>query len=220
MPPSVTATQGFPACQTGTWQPGTHRGTASTGEAARADAELGSPGSSGQARLARLLRDAVTATERSWRGMPGQEGRDHSVLALASALGDLSVFCTRLSACSRMHAMSDPTPRAFTRAALVHTAASFVHQASLVLTDAVADVRQDSQTLSAAPIRQAARHAVDSWQPAVTVDEQALELLAETLSALASGAGALAASTAGPMAAALTGVQAFVGAAAAQFRAA
>jgi hypothetical protein len=220
MPSSAAAAQGFPACQAGIQQPGTHRGTTRASEAGSAEAGLGSPGASCQARLAGLLRDAATASERNWRGTRSQEERDLSVLALAAALGDLSVFCTRLSACSRLHAMNEPTPQAFTRAALVHAATRFVHQAWLVLPDAAAGAGDDWQATPADPVQQAARHAADWWQPAAAVDEQALELLAEAMSALASGAGALAASTAGPVAADLAGVQACTEAAARQLRAA
>jgi hypothetical protein len=50
------------------------------------------------------------------------EDRDLAVLALPAPLGDLRVFCARLSACCRLHAMNEPSPRAFARAALVHGA--------------------------------------------------------------------------------------------------
>jgi hypothetical protein len=218
MPPSAAA-PGFPAYRAVTQQGG-YREAASPGEARSAEAVPGSPGASCQARLAGLLRDAATATERSWRGILGQEELDLGVLGLAAALGDLSVLCARLSACSRLQAMSEPVPRAFARAALVHTAATMLRQAWLALLDATPGIREDWQASAAGTMQLAARRALEWWQPAATVDDQALELLAEAIGALASGVGALADSTAGPLGRVLAGVQACVAAAAGQLRAA
>jgi hypothetical protein len=218
MPPSAAAL-GFPAYGAGT-QHGMYGVPDSASEAGSPEAVPGSPGASCQARLAGLLRDAATATQRSWRKVPSQEELNRGVLGLAAALGDLSVLCARLSACSRLHAMSEPVPRAFARAALVNAAATMLHQAWLALLDAAPGMREDWRASAAGTMQLAARRALEWWQPAATVDDQALGLLAEAMGALAGGVGALADSTAGPLGRVLAGVQACVGAAAGQLRAA
>jgi hypothetical protein len=154
---------------------------------------------------------------RNWQQASSTEDRDLAMLALTAALGDLRVFCARLSACCRLHAMNEPSPRAFARAALVHGATPFLHQAWLALSDAGSGVvGHDRQGLPAAPIQQAARDSVTLWQPATTVDQQALGLLADAMDALASAVGALVGDATQP----LVAVHACIRAAAGQLRAA
>jgi hypothetical protein len=199
MPPS--ATQGLPGRRAGTPRPSAHPQSASTSHAG----------------LAGALRDAARETERSWHQALSHEDRDLAVLALTATLGDLRVFCARLSACCRLHAMNEPSPRAFARAALVHGAAPFLYQASRVLSDTGSGVVGHArQGLPAAPIQQAARDSVAQWQPAATVDQQALELLADAMDALASAVGALVVGATQP----LVAVHACIRAAAGQLRAA
>lgn len=154
---------------------------------------------------------------RNWHQASSYEDRDLAMLALTATLGDLRVFCARLSACCRLHAMNEPSPWAFARAALVHGATPFLYQAWLALSDTgsgvVGHVRQG---LQAAPLQQAARDSVTQWQPAAIVDQQALESLADAMDALASGVGALAGDATQP----LVAVQACIRAAAGQLRAA
>jgi hypothetical protein len=169
------------------------------------------------ARLASLLRDAARATERNWNKVPSRTDPNLAALALTATLEDLRVFCTRLSACCRLHAMNEQTPSAFARAALVHSAACFLHQAWLVLSDTGISVTGHAGHGSPAdPIEQAARECVAQWQPAATVDPQVLELLADAIGVLASTVGMLADSTAQSLGA----VHACVRAAAGQLRAA
>lgn len=217
MPQSAVGRQGIPAEQARTPQPGPYPGTVSTGQGRTARVATGSLHVPCHTRLAGLLRDAAKATELNWCEMSSQEDRDLGVPALAAALGDLHIFCTRLSACSRLHAMNEPTPHAFARAALVHGASCFLHQAWFVLSDTGTSVTGHVwQSPLAAPIEQAARDSVAQWQPAATVDQQALELLADAMGALARGVGALVGHAAQPLGA----VHACVSAAAGQLRAA
>jgi hypothetical protein len=175
---------------------------------------LGAPS---HVRLASLLRDAAKATERRWHQASSHEDRDLAMLALAAALGDMRLFCTRLSACSRLHAKNEQTPQAFAQAALVHGAASFLHQAWLVLSETGTGVTGHvGQRPAAAPIQQAAWDCAAQWQPAATIDQHVLELLADAMSTLASAIGALAGHVAQPLGA----VHACVRAAAGQLRAA
>jgi hypothetical protein len=158
------------------------------------------------------------AIEQRWRGIPSREGSDLDLPALEAALGDLRIFCTWLSECCRLHAMSDQAPEAFARAALVHAAARFLHQAWMVLPGAGAWTGQDrwEDGRPAGLVPHVARRALARSRPTATVDEEALELLAEASSALASGAGGLAGQAPGPLPAA----QACISAAAGQLRAA
>lgn len=164
-----------------------------------------------------LLHDAVKAIEHRWRGAPAREDGDLDLFALEASLGDLRIFCTWLSECCRLHAMSNRAPEAFGRAALVHTAARFLHQAWMILPGAGACTgREPWENAHAGLVPHGARRVVVRSQPTAAVDEEALGLLAEASSALASGAGALAGQVPGP----LPAVQACISAAAGQLRAA
>jgi hypothetical protein len=171
----------------------------------------------GHARPVGMPRDATMAAEHGWWPMSAEEDCELDVCTLEVALRDLRVFCTRLSACSRLRTMSEQTPQAFARAALVHSAVSFLHQAWLVLSDTGIGITMHAgQRPLATPVQQAARDCVAQWQPAAAVDQQTLELLADSTGALASAVGALACHAAEPLGA----VHACIRAAANQLRAA
>jgi hypothetical protein len=167
-------------------------------------------------RLASVLRDAARATEHSWHQASSDEDRDLAVLALTAALGDLSVFGARLSACARLHAMNESSAQAFAGAALVHGAACFLQQAWLVVSDVGTGVTGYAEQSPDAPIQQAARDSVAHCQPAATVDQQVLELLADAMDALASAVSALPGHATEP----LVAVHACIRGAAGQLRAA
>jgi hypothetical protein len=207
MPPSAASGQGMPGDPSRTLQPGPYPCTADGSSHAPPDAGLSG-----------VLRDAVKAIEHRWRGMPGGEGGGLDLAALEAALGDLRVFCTWLSECCRLHAVSDPAPEVFAQAALVHAAARFLHQAWMTLagTRACTGCGPWEAGSPAGLGAHDARRAVARLRPAADVDEEALELLAGASSALAGGAGALAGEAPGL----LPAVQASIRAAAGQLRAA
>jgi hypothetical protein len=142
--------------------------------------------------------------------------RELGALAVAATLGAAQVLCAQLSACARLQAMIEPTPQGRARAAFLHAAARFLRQACLVL-DPRAD-KNESRDPATRLIHREADHPVACLPPAALIDEQAM--LAEALSALASQSAALAAQAAGPMAVVLRSIQACIGAAAGQLRAA
>jgi hypothetical protein len=160
------------------------------------------------------LRDAAMAADRSWRQALSHEDRMLAMPALAATLGELSVFCTRMSACSRLHAMNESSSQGFARAAFVHGAACFLQQAWLAISDAGTDATGYAGQSPDAPLRQAAPDCVAQWQPAATVDQEALELLADATDALASAVSALPDPPAQPLAV----VHACIRAAAGQLR--
>jgi hypothetical protein len=142
--------------------------------------------------------------------------RELGALAVAATLGAAQVLCAQLSVCARLQATVEPTPEGRARAAFLHAGARFLRQACLVL-----DPRADGnewRNPATRLIHRDADHSVGCLPPAALIDEQAM--LAEALSALASQAGALAAQAGGPMATVLRSVQACIGAAAGQLRAA
>jgi len=144
------------------------------------------------------------------------EERELGPLAVATTLGAAQVLCAQLSVCARLQATIEPTPQGRARAAFLHSAARFLRQACLVL-HPQADMNEWRDPATQL-IHRDADHPVSCLPPAALIDEQAM--LAEALSALASQSAALAAQAVGPMSAILRSVQACIGAAASQLRAA
>jgi hypothetical protein len=183
-------------------EPGPDRRTASPGQGA-------GPGVATQALPAQrvLLRDAAGVAARTWRRPASQDDRDLSVRSLAGTLQDLHAFCARMSACSRLESILEPSPQGLTRAALVHAAAQSLGQAWLILSAAGTGVPPEPwQDPPEDLLQRTARRAVARWEPAVTVDDQALRLLAEAISSLAEGIGELAVTAAEPPAEILSAV--------------
>ena len=137
-----------------------------------------------------------------------------ATLGLAAALGAAHVACAQLAARSRLRAGVEPMYQRNARAAFLHAAARFLHQACLVL-DPGANM-DDWRDPTASLIQLDTIQAVACVQPAITTDEQAV--LAEAMSMLASEAAALATCASGPMAAVVTSVQSCIEAAASQLR--
>jgi len=123
-----------------------------------------------------------------------QDEHELAVLSLAITLGSAHVVSAQLAAPTGRAAV-ERTCQQDARAAFLHAAARFLHQARVVLDPGVAAA---------------------CWRPVVRINEQAS--LTEAMNVLASEAAALAAHASGPMAAAIGSVQACVEAAASQLR--
>jgi hypothetical protein len=165
-----------------------------------------------------LLCDSVRAAACGWDGLGGRQEHGFAVVSLATVLRDLRVLSARLSACFRLRAMSEPVPAAFARAASVHAAAQFTGQAWLILSDiGIPAPAEPGQGCVPADLMCHAARCAAAWpQPATGPGVEVMQPLAEAMSVLASGAGALAACAAEPLAAVLTAAGACVGAAASQ----
>jgi alkylhydroperoxidase/carboxymuconolactone decarboxylase family protein YurZ len=151
----------------------------------------------------------------SWKARAiSQDERELAALSLAVALGAAYAVCAQLAARCRLQATADPTYHRNARAAFLHTAARFLHQARVVLDPGV-DM-DDWRDPMAGLIQLGTVQAVASPQPAMALDEHAV--LAEAMSMLATEAAALATHASGPMAAVVTSVQACIGAATSQLK--
>jgi hypothetical protein len=154
-------------------------------------------------------------------GLPDRQGsaisqyeHELAALGLAAALGAAHVVCAQLAARSRLQAAVEPTYQRNARAAFLHAAARFLHQACLVL-DPGANM-DDWRDPTAGLTQLDTVQAVACLQTVVTIAEQAV--LAEAMRMLASEAAALATCASGPMAAVAASVQACIAAAASQLR--
>jgi hypothetical protein len=213
MPLSSADGQGFRACHPAAPGPRSHPFPAGEG----GEGNAGPGDSAGLARLASLLRDAARAAAGSWDGLTDQQDHAVAVRALAMALGDLRTVSARLAACSRLHAMTEPAPAAFARAAGVHAAAQFLAQGHLILSDTGMLPGEPGHDRSPGDaLCQAARRAAAWSQPAMSAGEEVLDPLAEAVRALAGGARALAGTAAEPLSVVLTAVGSCAGAAALQ----
>jgi hypothetical protein len=157
--------------------------------------------------------DALGLPDRQ-AGAISQYEHELAALGLAAALGAAHVVCAQLAARSRLQAGIEPTYQRNAKAAFLHAAARFLHQACLVL-DPGANM-DDWRDPAASLIQLDTVQTLASVQPAITIVEQAV--LAEAMSMLASEAAALATHASGPMAAVVTSVQACIAAAASQLR--
>lgn len=135
-------------------------------------------------------------------------------LGLAAALGTAHVVCAQLAARSRMQAAAEPTYQHHAKAAFLHSAARFLHQACLVLDPGAS--MDDWRDATAGPIRLDIVQAVASPQPVMEIAEQAV--LAEVMSMLVNEAAELAAHASGPMAVVVKSIQACIAAAVSQLR--